>query len=161
MWQPCWFYKKQNGTMKLLDTNLWLALSLSGHSHHLAARKWFDEQTDSGSIAFCRATQQSFLRLMTTEGVLSVYGNKPLSNAEAWAGYEALMADDRVIFCPEPSGLDAIWKKLAARRSSSPKLWMDAYLAAFAITRDADLITIDKAFSQFPGLGVLVIEKIA
>ncbi len=145
--------------MKLPDTNLWLALSLSRHSHHQAAKAWLDEENDPGSIAFCRATQQSFLRLMTTAEVLAVYGNKPLSNAEAWAAYEAFAADDRIIFCPEPVGLEAAWRKLTARRTSSPKLWMDAYLAAFAITAGAELITIDKAFSQYPGLDAVVIEK--
>lgn len=145
--------------MKLPDTNLWLALSLSEHSHHRAAKAWLDKEDDPGSIAFCRATQQSFLRLMTTAGVLAVYGNKPLSNTEAWTAYDAFAADDRITFRPEPLGLEATWKKLAARKTCSPKLWMDAYLAAFAITAGAELVTIDKAFTQFSGLDAVVIEK--
>lgn len=67
------------------------------------------------------------------------------------------MADERVIFSAEPSGLNAVWKKLAARRTASPKLWMDAYLASFAISSGAQIVTTDKAFTQFPGLDVEVI----
>lgn len=144
--------------MKLPDTNLWLALSLSKHTHHAAAKAWLDEQEEPDSLLFCRSTQQSFLRLLTTTGVMSVYGIAPLSNKDAWAAYESFIADDRILFQPEPPGLSAVWKKLAARRTSSPKLWMDAYLAAFAIATGAQLVTTDKAFTQFPGLDVLVIR---
>lgn len=144
--------------MKLLDTNLWLALTLSKHSHHQAAVSWLDGQSMQNNVAFCRSTQQSFLRLMTTTGVLAVYGNEALSNAAAWNCYEAFMADERIVFLPEPSGIDLLWKKLAARKSSSPKLWMDSYLAAFAMAGGLELITIDKAFTQFPGLDVVVID---
>ncbi|MDP1589799.1 MAG: hypothetical protein Q8M07_18745, partial [Prosthecobacter sp.] len=85
-------------------------------------------------------------------------GIPPLSNKDAWAVYEAFIADDRIVFQPEPPGVGVIWKKFAARRTSSPKLWMDAYLAAFAIGSGTRLVTTDKAFSQFPGLDALVLQ---
>ena len=44
--------------------------------------------------------------------------------------FSGFIADERIVFQAESPGLSAVWKKLAARRSSSPKLWMDAYLAA-------------------------------
>jgi uncharacterized protein len=143
--------------MNLLDTNVWLALTLSGHTHHAAAKSWLDAESNPDSILFCRSTQQSLLRLMTTDGILSSYGIKPLSNAQAWAIYEAFIADERILFQAEPSKLEPLWKKLASRKNSSPKLWMDAYLAAFAMATDAQLVTTDKAFSQFVGLKVKII----
>jgi toxin-antitoxin system PIN domain toxin len=143
--------------MTLPDTNIWLALSLSGHTHHKAVRAWLDTEPARESICFCRSTQQSMLRLLTTSGVMSVYGISSLSNVAAWAVYEQFVSDDRIVFHAEPTRMDAAWKKLAARRTSSPKLWMDAYLAAFAITGGMQLVTTDKAFTQFPGLDVLVI----
>ena len=143
--------------MKLPDTNLWLALSLSGHTHHAAAVAWLAKENEPDSLLFCRSTQQSLLRLVTTVGVMSLYGLPPLSNAAAWAVYEAFIADDRIQFQSEPSGLEKVWKKFAARRTTSPKLWMDAYLAAFAISSGAQLVTTDKAFSQFAGLDVKVL----
>jgi uncharacterized protein len=87
-----------------------------------------------------------------------VYGIPPLSNAEAWNAYSAFVEDERVAFHSESPGVEAVWKKLAARKTSSPKLWMDAYLAAFAITTGAQLVTTDKAFTQFAGLDVRVLE---
>lgn len=145
--------------MRLPDTNLWLALSLSKHSHHSAARRWLDQEVEPDAIWFCRATQQSFVRLLTTAAVLRPYGIEPLGNQKAWAAYEAFMADARIGFRDEPPGIEAAWKRLAVRRGASPKLWMDAYLAAFAISSGAQLVTIDSAFAQFSGLNALVIER--
>lgn len=33
----------------------------------------------------------------------------------------------------------------------SPKIWMDAYLAALAITQDMELVTVDEGFRNYQG----------
>lgn len=144
--------------MTLPDTNVWLALTLSKHSHHAAAVSWLDSRDEPESVAFCRATHQSFLRLLTTAAIMALYGNAPLTNAQAWAAFDAFLADDRVVFQAEPPGVVTIWKRLACRRTSSPKLWMDGYLAAVATASGAQLVTTDQAFLQFQDLDVLVIR---
>ncbi len=147
-------------TTYLCDTNVWLALTLSAHVHHPRTRDWFDAVDTPVSILFCRATQQSLLRLLTNRAVLAPYGNPPLTNAEAWAAYEALAADGRVgIVVDEPPGLEERWPAWALRPSASPKLWMDAYLAAFADAGEYRLVTTDRAFTQFDGLDVLVLDS--
>ena len=105
------------------------------------------------------ATQQSFLRLLTTGPVSAPYGIPPLSNKAAWSVYEGFLADERIAWVEEPSGLERHWKKLAAGSKASPKLWMDAYLAAFALAGGYQLVTTDKAFKQFKGLGLLLLSK--
>ena len=57
----------------------------------------------------------------------------------------------------EPAGLERQWKKLAVRNTASPKLWMDAYLAAFAIAGRYSMVTTDSAFRQFRELDLLVL----
>ena len=107
---------------------------------------------------FCRSTQQAFLRLLTNATVLAPYGNPPLTNDEAWEAYEALLSDDRVTLRrEEPATLDAHWKRFAARESASPKLWMDAYLAAFTLGAGWRLVTTDVAFRQFDNLDIELI----
>ena len=59
----------------------------------------------------------------------------------------------------EPRGLEILWKKLAGPSKPSPKLWMDAYLAAFAVAGGYQLVTTDKGFKQFKGLDLLVLPK--
>lgn len=146
--------------MHLCDSNVWLALVLSKHVHHTAAIAWFDSVVEPASVCFCRATQQSVLRLLTNASVLSPYGNPPLTNRQAWDAYDALLADDRVVFCgEEPAGLETRWKGLAMRDTASPKIWMDAYLAAFALSGGHRMVTTDAAFKQFRGLDLEILGK--
>ena len=143
--------------MTLADSNIWLALSLSGHVFHNAAEAWFLSQSKSSKVAFCRSTQHSYLRLLTTAAVVSSYGIAPLSNDDAWLAYQGWQADARVTYLDEPAGIEATWQTLAARKSASPKVWMDAYLAAFAMAGGLQLVTTDKDFKQFNGLNLVVL----
>jgi uncharacterized protein len=142
----------------LCDNNVWLALALSGHVHQAVARDWLETVVQPASILFCRATQQAFLRLLSNTAVLAPYGNPPLTNQQGWAAYEALLADDRITFqAEEPAGLDRLWKEFALRETASPKLWMDAYLAAFAMAGGYRMVASDTAFRQFSGLDLVLL----
>lgn len=148
--------KKWNGIMKLLDVNIWLALSVDTHN---TALDWFAEQKETSSLHFCRATQQGYIRLITTAAVMKGYGYEPHSNPRAWSAYEGFLADLRIAFAPEPTALEETWKSFALRKTSSPKLWMDAYLAAFAVCSGYyQLVTADKAFTQFKGLEIDLLQ---
>jgi toxin-antitoxin system PIN domain toxin len=127
-------------------------------SFHAAARTWLAERGPH-EAHFCRSTQQSFLRLLTTKAVLAPYRTPPLSNKAAWSVYVGLRADARISWAEEPDGLEASWKKFSAAAHASPKLWMDAYLAAFAMAGGHQLVTTDKAFKQFKGLDVAVLSS--
>jgi len=142
--------------MRLADSNVWLALALSKHEFHGAARTWLAKQAPR-QVLFCRSTQQSFLRLLTTKAVLAPYRTPPLSNKAAWSVYESLLMNERIAWVAEPDGLESAWKKLAGISSASPKLWTDAYLAAFALAGGHQLVTTDKAFKQFRGLNLVVL----
>jgi uncharacterized protein len=143
----------------LADSNVWLALALSKHEFHGAARAWLADRKPPETVRFCRSTQQSLLRLLTTRAVLAPYGIRALSNKAAWHAYERFLADERISWVEEPRGLEPHWKKLARNSQASPKLWMDAYLAAFALAGEYQLVTTDKAFKQFKGLDLLVLSK--
>lgn len=143
--------------MKLVDSSVWLALALSGHERHEDASNWIAEQEENRSAAFCRLTQLTLLRLLTTKAVLSPYGIPPLTNEQASHLYTSLLGDRRIGFAPEPPGLERCWAAYAERPSASPKLWMDAYLAAFAFVGSYQLVTLDGAFLQFEALDVVVI----
>lgn len=143
--------------MLLADSNVWLAMVLDKHELHAATRRWMNQQTAASSVYFCRATQQSVVRLLTTTAVLMPYGRRPLTNKAAWSTYEAFRNDERIAWAEEPLELESSWIRLAAVRSPSPKLWMDAYLAAFAIAGGYQLVTTDRAFKHFKGLDVRLI----
>jgi toxin-antitoxin system PIN domain toxin len=137
---------------------VWLALALSAHQHHATARDWLETVGEPASVTFCRATHQSFLRLLTNSTVLGAYGNPPLSNREAWEVCEAFLSDDRIVLqTKEPPDLEIRWRELSSCDTASPKLWMDAYLAAFATAGGYRMVTTDHAFRQFPDLDLLVL----
>ena len=60
--------------MFLADSNIWLALALIHHEFHPAVRAWLAASDPQETVCFCRATQQSFLRLLTTAAVWAPYG---------------------------------------------------------------------------------------
>ncbi|MBE0611737.1 MAG: PIN domain-containing protein [Dehalococcoidia bacterium] len=145
-------------TRHLCDVNVWLALLIDHHALANPVRSWFETVDDPGSLLVCRATQQSLLRLLTTPAVFTAYGSSPLDNQQAWQVYEAVLADERVAYLgTEPPGLDRYWRQFTNRPTASPKLWMDAYLGAFALAGGYALITTDSAFRQFSEVQVLIL----
>jgi hypothetical protein len=129
-------------SLSFLDINVWLALVWERHSQADEARNWFNESQDD-QFFFCRFTQLGLLRLLTTKAVM---GAEVRSMAGAWEIYDECFADPRVAFLPEPTGVDSALRALAKGRQPSPKVWGDAYLAAFAFKAGLKLVTFDRAF---------------
>lgn len=135
----------------LCDSNVFLALAVGQHAHHSHASVWFAGLEPHDAAVFCRATRISFLRLLTQK---IAPGYVPLSNAEAWDIYDQLCSDEAVVTKAEAPGLDAVWRELSGLPTASSKRWMDAYLAAFAITAGMRLVTLDKDFKSFTASGL-------
>lgn len=143
----------------LPDVNVWLALTLKGHVHHAVALDWFNACDKEGSIAFCRQTQTGLLRLLTTQAVMAAHRLPPFSNAEAWKIMMSWTGQPAVFFANEPIDLEEKWRSLAAIRSPSPKVWMDAYLAAFTCCSGLRMVTNDKAFRRFKGVDTIILGR--
>lgn len=144
--------------MNLCDSNIWLALALNKHHLHSKATDWVEELDEPGTLLFCRATQQSLIRLLTTASVMGAYGSAPLTNKAAWELCESFVQDDRIVFVgQEPAGLEERWRQFSTRDTKSPKLWMDAYLAAFAVSGGYTIVTNDVGYRQFKGLELLLL----
>ena len=141
----------------LCDANVWLALSRASHQHHELAVHWFEGLKEIDTAAFCRATQQSYLRLLTNPIITS---QPPLTNREAMTGYRELRRDFRVVWLDEPKGLENLWWTYAERTTPAPKIWMDAYLAAFAQLSHARLVTFDQGFKAYKNLNWINLNKL-
>lgn len=138
----------------LPDINVWLALAFERHVHHEAARVWF-EALQGDLCAFCRMTQQGFLRLATNPKAV---GADAVSLADAWKLYDALHDDPLVGFAGEPTGIEPLWRSYTQHHSFSHSVWNDAYLAAFARTAGHELVTFDRGFSRFDGLRCTILS---
>lgn len=140
----------------LPDVNIWLAACLPEHVYHRSVMQWMNGHADP--IHFCRASQQGLLRLLTTTAVLAPYGIVPLSNRQALARMKDWLSEERIDLAEEPPRIEPDWERFADTHLPSPKIWMDAYLAAFAVVGGYRLVTTDKAFKQFKGLNALVLS---
>ena len=132
--------------------------------HFISKRgKKIQQATSREPAAFCRATQQSFLRLASTPALLKAYGATGLTNSDALVALGALLALPQVCERDEPPGTPALWHRLASHDTASPKVWMDAYLAAFAMRGDLRMVTLDQDFKNFvaQGLNLILIDTAA
>jgi predicted nucleic acid-binding protein len=59
----------------------------------------------------------------------------------------------------EPVGLDEQLGHFSHVLSIRPKLWTDAYLAAFAVAGNHRIVTFDGDFQEFPGLNLLLLQS--
>ena len=131
-------------TLNFLDANVWLALLWARHVHSEKARLWF-EQAGEEQFFFCRFTQITVLRLLTTQQIM---GKDTRSMAEAWILWDRVWADNRIAFLAEPNGIEKEFRSHSRLSSPSPKVWADAYLLAFASVAGLKLVTFDRALKS-------------
>ena len=118
------------------------------------AQRVLGEATPGEPAVFCRSTQQSFLRLASTPTLLRAYGAEGLTNRDALVALDALLALPQVCERTEPPGVLALWHRLACRDTASPKVWMDAYLGAFAIRGGLRMVSLDHDFKGLEAQGL-------
>jgi uncharacterized protein len=139
----------------LCDVNVLLALVTDRHAFHAAAVDWLDG-VPAGGATICRIAQTGLLRLLNNPAVMR---EDVLDTTACWDLWRRLLEDERVRFTPtEPPGLDAAFERFTSGRAFTPRLWTDAYLAAYAQTSGLTLVTFDQGFHQLNGLACHVIE---
>jgi toxin-antitoxin system PIN domain toxin len=140
----------------LADVNIWIALTANHHEHHKLVWSWYTG-LDRNGVGLPRLVQLSVGRLLSTRHVQGPY---TLSTREAWHLVQKLLDDERVVFLPEPAGVDRVMDSLLNYAVPTPKLLNDAYLAAFAICSGRQMVSMDKGFSEFRGLDLHLLEPI-
>lgn len=138
----------------LPDVNVWLALVDENHPHHERAREYWVQESRT-TIAFCRVTALSFLRLSTHTKVLS----RPLTEVEAWDIYQRYRIEAHVAFIEDSADIDAQFRKLSCADDFEHHLWTDSYLAAIAHYRRCRVVSLDGDFARFPDLEFLHLEN--
>jgi toxin-antitoxin system PIN domain toxin len=138
--------------LNFLDANVWLALIWSRHVHSAKANSWFEASGDE-QFVFCRFTQLTVLRLLTTEAIM---GKDTKTMSAAWSLWDRIWGDHRIMFVPEPENLESAFRSRSRLSSRSPKMWADAYLLAFASVAGLKLVTFDRAMKSH-GASVLVL----
>lgn len=141
----------------LCDVNVLLALVTDRHALHGLAASWAETVPPGGAVV-CRTAQMGLLRLLNNPAVMQ---EDVLDTARCWAIWHHLLEDERFRFSPnEPAGLEAALERFTAARPFTPRVWTDAYLAAYAHTGGLTLVTFDRGFRSFPGLACDVLEPL-
>jgi len=133
---------------------VWLSLAVEAHVHHARARAYWEGEA-APVCAFCRVTQLAFLRHLTNR---SIMGAQVLAPPAAWKRRGEFLALPEVQSLVEPAGLDEQLGRFCDLGRTSPNLWTDAYLAAFAKCAGLRLVTFDHAFARFAGLELLTLK---
>ena len=139
-------------TLNFLDANVWLALLWGRHVHSETAKSWFEKAAEE-QFFFCRLTQLTVLRLLTTEKIM---GKDTKTMSQAWNLWDQVWADSRMEFLAEPDTLEKEFRSRSRLPSRSPKVWADAYLLAFASAAGLKFVTFDRALKSH-GADVLVL----
>jgi toxin-antitoxin system PIN domain toxin len=135
------------------DVNVWIALTFRGHVHYSPARAWLDSVPDEAELYFCRLTQISFLRLLTTSAVM---GNQTQSQAAAWETYDYWLHDGRASYIEEPLSIERTFRATSGSDVAAPKDWADAYVSAFAQVCGLQLVTLDQTLHKRTSGSILV-----
>jgi uncharacterized protein len=138
----------------LWDVSVLFALAYRKHASHRQAAGWLEQIDDGAAVAICRHTQMGLLRLLSNRAVMN---DDVLDTPHCWAVFDTLMTDQRFVFMTEPPEMDTVFRHVMSRSSSSPQLWQDAYLAAFAMTAGLSFVTFDRAFKQFEKLDLVLL----
>jgi len=101
---------------------------------------------------FCRTTALGLTRLLTNPSVMA---GAPLSVAESWAAYQGFLALPEISIAAEQPAIEIHLNALIDAGLVTPRLWTDAYLAAFALSSGLRLVSFDSDFGRFPGLNWL------
>lgn len=126
------------------DINVWVALNFQKHVHHASAAQWYEALPNEARLIFSRQTQLGLFRILTTQAVM---GKEVLAQRECWQIYDRWIATGQVAWADEPLDLEMELRRLTEGSTSSPKTWMDAYLAAFAEAANLTLVTFDQALA--------------
>jgi len=139
----------------LIDANLWVALTFDGHAFHGEATAVVSRASAGAPAYFCEASERSWLRLVTTPAIQRSCHAELLTNEAALELRANWLAQPGIgLLLEEPEGTRELWHRLAGVPAAAPKVWMDAYLAAFAISGGFEFVTLDGDFSKYERVGL-------
>jgi toxin-antitoxin system PIN domain toxin len=138
----------------LCDVNVLVPLLYGAHPHSKRAQQWVSGVDEAGVLGICSMSHLASMRLLNSPAAM---GADVCSGKEAWAAVDGLMKDNRFSFAEEPEGLRGHLRTLTGKVKHSPKVWQDAYLAAFAMASGRKLVTFDRGFTAYPGLEVQIL----
>lgn len=135
--------------MILVDANLLLYAKLSSFPEHARARAWLDDKLNGADrVALPWESLLAFLRLSTNTRMFP----RPLSTTAAWQQVRSWLSLETT-WSPVPTAdHEETLESLLTPGGITPRLVMDAHLAALAIEHGLVLCSADGDFGRFTAL---------
>lgn len=127
--------------VELPDVNVLVALAWPSHLHHSVAAGWFASAA-ALRWASCPFTQSGFIRVSSNPGIV----DPAVRPAEALAMLRRLTAVNEHQFWPDD--VDFTQHELPFRFVMGHRQVTDAYLLSLAISRQGQLVTLDRSISR-------------
>ena len=135
--------------MKLLDVNLLLYAVDESSPFHKPARSWLEKSfAGSETIILDWSVLLAFIRLSTRARIFE----QPLSPAQALDLVDSWLAQPNVTVAHPTDRHSSLVRELLLPLGTAGNLTSDVHLAALAIEHGAELCSLDRDFSRFPGL---------
>jgi predicted nucleic acid-binding protein len=67
---------------------------------------------------------------------------------QCWQIFDEWVENDQASFLDEPPGMTKLLRNKTSDEVAAPKMWMDAYLSAFAEAANLMLVTFDRALAE-------------
>lgn len=136
--------------MRLVDANVLIHAVNVDAAEHATARSWLEHRlSGTEGVGFAWVALLAFVRIVTRPDVLEA----PLPPGAAFDYVEEWLA------CPPATVVHPTARHLAVLRGlvepvgTAGNLTTDAHLAALAVEHGAHLVSFDRDFGRFPGLG--------
>lgn len=132
--------------MRLVDANLLLYAVDEGSPHHVAAKRWLEEELSGPeTLAFAWAVLLGFIRLVTNPRVFAA----PLATDEALDLVDSWLEQPNVTVVHPTDRHSALLRELLVLLGTAGNLASDAHLAALSIEHGAELCSADSDFGRF------------
>ena len=130
----------------LIDVNVIIPIIIQQHTKSESAVDWWDP-LPTRHVVLSLPVRMATLRLLTNPKIM---GEDVLPPEDAWRIWSRFSKDERTREdYGSPEGLDTYWLSNVLGRVPTPKLWTDAWLAAFAETSGLEMVTFDQDFRSF------------
>jgi toxin-antitoxin system PIN domain toxin len=133
----------------LLDANVLIYAFRQDTAHHAEYRAWFEEALSKVAVVGISELVLSSVVRITTHPKIFV---KPSTLDEVFRFIDYIRSCPNVVNVIPGRAHWSVFQRLCRAVQAKGNLVTDAYLAALAIEKGAELFTSDRDFSRFPGL---------
>src|SRR5205085_9093558 len=135
--------------MVILDVNVLVYAAQRESQDHQVFKDWLEALLRSDrTFGVPEVVLCNVVRVVT----LPRPWKRPLTTPEALAFCSALRSSPRCLVLQPSERHWQLFEDLCRRANAAANMVNDAYLAAFALDRDAEWVTADRDFARFPGL---------